>query len=146
VRGSPLIRFFLLTLALSATGIGLQRLTAAKVTAEAPAETRVSAPVVGTQVPFRLVLSATADEVRIDTGKTMPALALENSPIIGKLELDAENPHLAIVVRWKNPPAAGEHRFAKLTLEAPGQATFTHVFDADGDINDFLELPLPTAK
>ena len=52
---------------------------------------------------------------------------------------------IALVIRWRNPPTAGEHRFAKLTLEIPRQPTFTHVFDADGDIDDFLELPLPAS-
>jgi hypothetical protein len=62
--------------------------------------------------------------------------------ISGILEIDPANPNLSLTVQWKNPPAAGEHRFAKLTLEAPGRDTFTHVFDADGDIDDILELPL----
>ncbi len=146
VRGSPLIRFILLTLALIATGAGLVRLTSAKVTGEKPETPVISQPVTVTSVPFRLLLSAPADEVKIDTGKPMPALTLEQSPVIGRLELDSENPHIALIVRWKNAPAASEHRFAKLTLEAPGQPTFTHVFDADGDIDDFLELPLPAAK
>jgi len=99
-----------------------------------------------TAVPFRLVLSAPAAEVKFDTGRAVPAISPDESPILGKLELDPQNPHLSLVVRWKNPAAAGEHRFAKLTLEAPGQDTFTHVFDADGDIDDFLELPLPATK
>lgn len=60
--------------------------------------------------------------------------------------MDPRNPHISLVVRWKTAATPGEHRFAKLTLEAPGQETFTHVFDADGDIDDFLELPLPVAK
>ena len=97
-------------------------------------------------VPFRLILSAPAEGVTLDTGNASPPLQLDKSPISGKLELDSQNPHLSLVVRWKNPPTPGEHRFAKLTLEAPGQETFTHVFDAAGDIDDFLELPFPTTK
>ena len=146
MRGSPLIRFIVLAFALVATAAGLMRVTSAKVTTESPSTPMVSQPVSAASVPFRLVLSAPAAEVKIDTGGLVPAVSLNQSPIIGKLELDAQNPHLSLVVRWKNTPAAGEHRFAKLTLEAPGQDTFTHVFDADGDIDDFLELPLPAVK
>ncbi|MEO5714512.1 MAG: hypothetical protein ABIT37_13580 [Luteolibacter sp.] len=146
MRGSPLIRFILLTIALIATGMGLQRVTSARMTADAPVAPVMLRPVTTALVPFRLVLSAPAGEVKIDTGKALPVLPTDVSPIIGNLELDEANPHVSLIVRWKNPAAAGEHRFAKLTLEAPGQDTFTHVFDADGDIDDFLELPLPAAK
>jgi hypothetical protein len=69
---------------------------------------------------------------------------LEDSPVTGVLELDARNPRVGLVIRWKHPATHGERRFARLTLEPPGQAAFTHVFDADGDIDDFLELPLPS--
>ena len=62
------------------------------------------------------------------------------------LELDSQNPRVGLVIRWKNSTAPGEHRFAKLTLEAPGQATFIHTFDAGGDIDDLLELPFPVAE
>jgi hypothetical protein len=31
--------------------------------------------------------------------------------------------------------------FAKLIVEAEGEETFVHVFDAKGDIDDFVELP-----
>lgn len=146
VRGSPVIRFFLLSIALVAVAAGLMRVTSARVASVSPVNTVVSAPSMAAAVPFRLVLSAPAAEVKIDTDGAVPAISPDQSPVIGKLELDAKNPHLALIVRWKNAPAAGEHRFAKLTLEAPGQDTFTHVFDADGDIDDFLELPLPPAK
>ena len=83
--------------------------------------------------------------MEIDTGHLIRPLP-EQATISGMLELDPNNPRLGLVVRWKNPSAPGEHRFAKLTLEAPGQETFTHVFDAVGDIDDFLELPFPAVK
>jgi hypothetical protein len=41
-----------------------------------------------------------------------------------------------------DPKRGGVARtFAKLVVEAEGKETFTHVFDADGDIDDFVELP-----
>ena len=147
MRGSPLIRFILLALALAATGLGLLRVTARRssdqtaaplVVIEKPANAAKS-------LPFRLRLSAPATEVEINTGKLIRP-PLEGSLLVGSLELDPQNPRIGLVVRWKNLTAPGEHRFAKLTLEAPGQATFTHVFDASGDIDDFLELPLSAAE
>lgn len=98
-----------------------------------------------TATPFRLVLSAPAAEIEVDTGKSI-RLPVDGSPLSGMVELDPTNPHVGLIVRWKSPAAAGERRFAKLTLEAPGQETFTHVFDAAGDIDDFIELPLPATK
>lgn len=93
-------------------------------------------------VPFRLLLSAPAAQVEIHAASVVTP-SLDSSPLAGNLVLDSKNPQVAIIVRWTIPTAPGEHRFAKLTLEAPGQETLTHVFDADGDIDDFLELPFP---
>ncbi len=145
MRGSPIVRFILLVFALAATAVGLLRVTAARGTADlTPPPPHVErAPLAA--VPFHLVLSAPAAAVEIDTGHLIRP-QVEQSAVSGMLELDPNNPRLGLVVRWKNPSTPGEHRFAKLTLEAPGQATFTHVFDAAGDIDDFLELPFPAVK
>jgi hypothetical protein len=147
VRGSPLLRFVLLTLALAATGLGLMRVTAARdstqPTGPEVVEKRPAAK--ETAIPFRLVLSAPAAEIEIDTGKSIRP-RVDGSPISGAVEIDPTNPHVGLIVRWKFPTAAGERRFAKFTLEAPGQETFTHVFDAAGDIDDFIELTLPATK
>ena len=145
VRGSPLIRFILLVFALAATGVGLLRVTSARSTTDPTIKPPVVERAALAAVPFHLVLSAPAAVVEIDTGHLIRPPA-DSTPISGMLELDPNNPRVGLVVRWKNTAAAGEHRFAKLTLEAPGQATFTHVFNAAGDLDDFLELPFPAAK
>lgn len=144
MRGSPVLRFILLALALAATAAGLHRVTSAR-TEEKPLVGREKPSTAGMSVPFHLMLSAPAAAVEMDTG-TVIRPSVEEMPVSGTLMLDAANPHIALVVRWKNPAVKGEHRFARLTLEAPGLDTFTHVFDADGDIDDFLELPFPAAK
>ena len=142
MRGSPLIRFILLALALAGVGWGIARLTSVRKTEERVAESPVvEKPATATLVvPFRLLLSAPAAQIKIDTGRTMELVA--DSPLTGMLQLDPENPRIALIIHWKNPAAVGEYRFAKLTLEPPGQETLTHVFDAAGDIEDFLELPI----
>jgi len=83
--------------------------------------------------------------VDVETGRVNRP-AVTDSSVSGSLELDAKNPRIGLVVRWKNAAASGEHRFAKLTLERPGQETLVHVFDADDDIDDFLELPFPATN
>lgn len=147
VRGSPLIRFIILAIALAATAAGLLRVTAARTTLArtAPPPAASLQALRATSVPFRLLLSVPAAMVEIDSGKPIRP-PLDGPFLSGTLELDPANPHVGLVVRWKTPASAGEHRFAKLTLEPPGQETFTHVFDAAGDIDDFLELPFPLAK
>ena len=147
VRGSPLLRFSFMVLALILTGVGLMRVTSAGLKAPEKKAPLAQADLkISRHIPFQLLLSAPATEVKIDSGKGPLSFQSESSPLPGYLELDAQNPRLSLTVKWQNPPAPGEHRFAKLTLEAPGQATFQHVFDAAGDIDDFLELPLPTTR
>jgi hypothetical protein len=90
--------------------------------------------------PYRLTLSAPAATILLDTG--LPATA---STLSGNLTLDPANPYVALTIRWASPTPEGEHRFAKITLEPPGQPTLTQVFDATGDIEDLLEIPLPAA-
>ena len=143
MRGSPVLRFIFLAVALVITAAGLQRVTSARVATNLP--TLQEKPRTTTlTVPFRLILSAQAATAEINTGKPL-RLSLDEMPISGTLEMDPANPHVALTIHWKNPPAAGEHRFAKLTLEPPRQPTLNHVFDADGDIDDFLELPFPVS-
>lgn len=147
MRGSPILRFFLLALALAATAAGLARVTTSRVDTDSPSKTvPVEQPsATGAAIPFRLVLSDPASEVVINAASPLRP-APGDGTISGTVEIDPDNPNLALIVHWKNPVAPGEHRFAKLTLEAPGQETFTHVFDADGDIDDFLELPFPATR
>jgi len=147
MRGSPVLRFCFLTLALIAAGFGILRVTSAGSRAESPPQTIPSPNLTKTtSIPYQLQLSAPAAEVKMETGMPNPPISPATSQISGKLELDPTNPHLSLLVRWKNPSANGEHRFAKLTLESPGHPTFNHVFDAMGDIDDFIELPLPATK
>jgi len=144
VRGSPLVRSILLTIALVIAGIGLVRLTA-----ERTQDTQLPLPPVQVSAEtvagrFHLLLSAPAADVVVATGRDeWIAAATDDAAAGGVLEFDRRNPQISLIVRWAGPAQAGEHRFAKLTLELPGKPTLVHVFDARGDLDEFLELPLP---
>jgi hypothetical protein len=142
VRGSPLIRFIAIAFALMATGFGLMRMTAAKGKALPTKPPDRTEPLTTEKsASFELTLSAPAAEIEIDTGKILRP-SESDTPITGTILLDAKNPHIRLKVTWKNAPAAGERRFAKILVETAGQDAFTHVFDSAAGIDDFVELPL----
>lgn len=144
MRGSPLIRFIFLALALAVAGAGIFRITAAKGLEVVPSERdgRDDPLSVANAVPFRVLLSHPAATVEM-VAKSEIRIAPTGNFFSGAMEMDPENPHLSITVRWSSAPEPGEHRFAKITLEPPGGNTLTHVFDSADDIDDVLELPLP---
>jgi hypothetical protein len=137
-----------MTAAMVLAGLGFMRLTAARAPASGlpPVTAPAAAATLSDRIPgtFHLLLSAPAAEWTISAGpgfeesQRQPAATLT-----GGLLLDPADPQVILTVRWAAPPAAGEHRFAKLTLELPGRPTVVHFFDAAGDIDELLELPLP---
>jgi len=146
VRGSPLIRSILLALVLGGAGAVLWHVTIQKTTPNSPARAVAQLPSTdGIFVPFHLVLSAPASTVTINGGQQIQ-LTPADSSLTGKLEMDPQNPRIALNIHWVSAANTGEHRFAKITLEVPAQETFTHVFDAQGDIDDFIELPATHSK
>jgi hypothetical protein len=59
-------------------------------------------------------------------------------PITGDIKIDLDKPVVFLKVNWYE---LGERRgFAKLVIEAAGQETVKQVFDAEGNIDEFLEL------
>lgn len=148
VRGSPLLRFFLMTLGLLATAAGLARVTSAKakeVAISAPTPQSAESPTSSISVPYRLVLSSLPSEVILE-GLTSSSLTADSTTLSGTVQLDPENPHIGLIVKWPESSTSAVHRFAKLTLEIPNTPTFTHVFDSPEDIDDFLELPVSSSK
>ncbi|MFT4175946.1 MAG: hypothetical protein QM627_04760 [Luteolibacter sp.] len=140
MRGSPLIRFFLLSLLLIAAGIGLQRLTRVREPLPQPSAPTAERGTAKTlSVPYRLQLSSTASSVELSSGD------FKTSALTGSLPLDAEHPQIFLTVKWQAPPTTGELRFAKLTLEPAGRSTLTHTFDASGDIDDVFEPTLSSS-
>lgn len=136
VRGSPLLRSIFILLALAMSGLALVKLTATQQPPPVAAERAAAAPTTALVIPYQLMLSAQASSIEI-AGNDRPPLDQPS----GTLSFDPKNPFLTVFIRWKTPPAPGERRFAKLTLDPPGKPTLTHVFDSAGDIDDLFELP-----
>jgi hypothetical protein len=137
-----------MTAALVLAGFGFMRLTAARTPAALPsvAAAGQAGDALSGWIPgrFHLLLSAPAAEWAITSspgsGETRGEPATAPT---GILLFDPDDPQVFLTVRWAAAPVPGEHRFAKLTLELPGRPTIVHFFDAPGDIDEFLELPLP---
>ncbi|MDP4647224.1 MAG: hypothetical protein NWR51_04705 [Akkermansiaceae bacterium] len=147
VRGSPLLRTILVLGVLCISALGFVKLTGGGGKAVEP--TVVS----GTDgedagekmIPakVRLTLSCLAGMIDVSAGgESMSGEMDTEGNFLGELEIDTENPVIFVRVACV-PRDAGEsgRHFAKLVVEAEGQETFTHVFDATGDIDDFVELP-----
>ncbi|MES2997638.1 MAG: hypothetical protein V4733_12595 [Verrucomicrobiota bacterium] len=139
MRGSPLLNSVALLVFLITAAFGFVRLTSARITKPVDGSRKIipaARSEATVEVPYRLILSAKSRAIFIDSGNGKPV-----SSESGVLSMDARNPAVSLRVNWQTPPASGEQRFAKLILEWPGKPTLTRVFDAPGDIDDFLELP-----
>jgi hypothetical protein len=122
-------------LALVVSGIGFARLTGRESkSADVPALPATEKSEVAAR--YYLTLSSDADAITLCGEKVSPQASGEYS---GNLTFEKEAPVVTIGVAWKE--GSDSHHFAKLVIEAPGEETFTHVFDAPGDIDDFVELP-----
>lgn len=138
VRGSPLARTVLVLLALVASGVGFARLTiwGAKVPVAVENSEPHESEKSFVSARFLLTLSSPASSVSLRGKAIEPELSGGYS---GSLDFEKKAPLIFLKVEWKEE--LGSRRFAKLVIEAPGEETFTHVFDAPGDIDDFVELP-----
>ncbi|MFN5580762.1 MAG: hypothetical protein ACK49X_14240, partial [Akkermansiaceae bacterium] len=59
-------------------------------------------------------------------------------PLTGDIIIDTDKPVVYLKVNWYE--LADRRGFAKLVIEATGQETVTQVFDATGNLDEFLEL------
>jgi hypothetical protein len=145
VRGSPLIRTILVLAALVVAGIMFDRLTRERAL---KADDQVLVMVDEQQknlIPAKVNLTFSRFvgfyDLKIN-GENVVLTRGESGDYAGSAAIDPENPVVFLKVSCVPPLAEGEGRmFAKLVVEADGQETFTHVFDAAGDIDDFVELP-----
>lgn len=144
MRGSPILRSFLLLLVLVGTGLWIAQVTRPRDVASRPSAPAVEtkSDAVTNRIPYRLLLSAPAERIAVGTLDGAAA----SSALRGELEVSSDAPVLTLLVRWQDEAREGVHRFAKLILEIPGRETIEHVFDASGDIDDVWEvLPPATA-
>ncbi len=143
VRGSPLIRTALVLLAILASGLVFSYLTAdqgSKLVAGGDTTEVKSKQLI--RARYILTLSERAAFVEIESAgeKSSTNLSSESGiePLTGDILIDLDKPVVFLKVNWYE---LGDRRgFAKLVIEAAGQETVTQVFDATGNIDEFLEL------
>ena len=136
MRGFPLLRFFLLLLAVGVAALGLHRLTppppdaAPRTVGAHPTPAAATAP-----ARFHLELSRPASRITLAGHDLTP-----DGPVLtGHLDWPAGV--LGLQVIWCAPSEfAG---FARLTVEAPGQPTLIHTFSAHGDLDDVWDPEIP---
>ena len=87
-----------------------------------------------------VTLSGPATSVKIDGSRGAVDLGEPVDGIYsGTVSVDPDSKILLLSVKWAEETKG--RCFAKLVVEAKHSETFTHVFDAPGDIDDFVELP-----
>ena len=146
VRGSPLIRTILVLGVLCISALGFVKLTGSGTEPVEPEVISVAGQGADKKMipaKVRVTLSCLAGMIDVSAGgESMNGKMDEEGNFVGELEIDAENPVVFAKVACIAPNGGESGRnFAKLVVEAEGMETFTHVFDAKGDIDDFVELP-----
>ena len=142
VRGSPIFRTLLILVVVAAAGFLFVQLTENPKNLVPRNATVDSADEVNEVLVAKvfLTLSGKARSVEFSTNGSKVQLGQSNSETrVTDLKIAKDNPLLEIQVDWLEEVES--RRFAKVVVEAPGHATFTHVFDASGNIDDFVELP-----
>ncbi len=143
VRGSPLIRTALVLLAILVSGLVFSHLTSEEKTKPmAGGETTEVKSKKIIRARYILTLSERAAFVEITSGGEVSSTNLSSEsgiePLTGDIKIDLDKPVVFLKVNWYE---LGDRRgFAKLVIEAAGQETVTRVFDAEGNIDEFLEL------
>lgn len=140
----------MILVAIVAAGFLFMGLTAApNIEAAAGTDSQVSTGTGERQIPARVYLtfSERVSELELTLGNTR----ISNSRRLtegkkgdwwdwaGELSINPAKPMLFLKIGWESIEKG--HRFAKLVVEADGRETFTHFFEAEGDIDDFVELP-----
>jgi hypothetical protein len=133
-----LIRTALVLLAILASGLVFSQLTSKQnVSVAAQSHGALVEELISAR--FYLTLSELAESASIQSGnKVLTQNALKNGLFTGEISIDPKSPVVYLKVDWAD--LGGRHGFAKLVIEAAGRNTITQVFDAKGNIDDFLEL------
>ncbi len=143
VRGSPLIRTALVLLAILVSGLVFSHLTSEqKPKSVAGGETKELKSKQLIRAHYIVTLSERAAYVEVKSAGEPSSWNLSSEsgiePLTGDIIIDLDKPVVFLKVNWYE---LGERRgFAKLVIEAAGQETVTQVFDAEGNLDEFLEL------
>jgi hypothetical protein len=91
---------------------------------------------------YILTLSERAAYVEVESAGEVSSTNLSSEsgiePLTGDIKIDLDKPVVYLKVNWYE---LGDRRgFAKLLIEADGFSTVTQVFDAEGNLDEFLEL------
>lgn len=141
MHGSPLIRTFLVLLALALTAAGLVTLTRAPLVPVAASEPVPEGEATGElSCPFVLTLSAPAQSITLESAGKVVSIPPVSQVVSGTLPLEPGHPTIFIDIVWAEPDSTP--RFAKLVLEPTGRPTQARVFDAAGPLSDAWELHL----
>jgi len=149
MNGCPLIRTLIVGLILVAAAFGLHRLTASSGQAPATGSTTISESTISKNGEFvparvRLILSVIPSLIKLQLGEEDVSLVRnEQGEFDGAILLSSSAQVMFLNVKADpSTTVPGTHVFAKLVIEPDGSETITHVFDASGEIDDFLELKL----
>ncbi|MEN9991934.1 MAG: hypothetical protein RLZZ224_1636 [Verrucomicrobiota bacterium] len=143
VRGSPILRTMITALCLGLAALVLRWVTETPEkhhVEDDPPELEATNISVVSEIPFRLSLSAAATQVQLADMEGKPLWQKQGEAMS---ELQGSLPNLpeslVLQVTWA---AKGAPRyFAKVVIDPPGRSSLSHVFDAEGDIDDLWELP-----
>ena len=141
-----MLRTFLILAALVLSGIGFARLTHKGTRVPAGSVEEVTAKSEMIPAKVMLTFSEAAGSVQLNSGDRSIMAGLPGNlekmtwrDFSTEMTIEKNDPVIFLNVVWSQD--SGNRRFAKMVVEAEGRETFTHVFDAAGDIDDFVELP-----
>lgn len=128
---------------IAASGFIFKGLTATReaVVADEGVKRQANKPIEVVHVRVYITLSGAAKTVDLfaNAGYYRFGQSEAGSYTADDFKIAKDNPVLQFKVDWAEDSPT--RRFAKVVIEAPGEETFTHVFDSQGDIDDFVELP-----
>lgn len=144
MQGSPLLRTLLTTALLLVAAVVLVRITSASArNAEIPRQSQQrdtpSAVPTPASVPFELVLSAPASEIRLLDGNDQPLFQTTPDSTTVSGTLVKRPASIVVQIKWQNQSPG--HRFARIRLEPAGEDTLRHIFEGSGDLDELWELP-----
>lgn len=143
MRGFPLLHTLCLSIALTLVGLGFYYLLTggAQLGSDLKKEQLTQSESPKKHAVFELIFSHPPSSHKLSVGNHVLELsATAENRFRGEGEIRKDLP-IFIKSTPALPPTKDGRFFMKLIVEAEGEKTFTRVFDAEGAIDDFVELP-----